>query len=215
MATDVVITLNNLAVAQLRANNIIDAKLLCIAALEREHSITSEGRTPEEGHLPAFIGTSVVSRVDEYMLLLDPDERHEIEEATSFIYRTGIAIPAGETDPSVITPILVFNTALTHHMLAEQYSACAHYHLQKAYELYELALRSQDTDTNLLFEFAILNNLGMIHREIGAEPTANVYFGYLLSAWMMFLDQQSSLRMRHVRGFLLNLPTGLAVAVAA
>lgn len=126
-------------------------------------------------------------------------------------------IPTTETDQNVITAIILFNAALSHHLLiaGQDSSLYATKHLLKARQLYELAHRTQDTDTNIMFEFAILNNVAMICREVGAETTANWCFAYMLSIWVLLLDRQDTSRLCQLRGFLYNIPSSITVSPAA
>ena len=204
---------NNLAVAHLRANSITHASWLTTSALQhqqREDNSAVEHPLTGDNH--------VSSRIDQCMFLLDPSDQ-EAEEATdAFIYKAGIAIPTETRDPDIIVPILVFNKALALHLLADQERANARQHLQNAKELYELAYRSQYTGTslkNVLFEFVLLNNLGVVCQELGDESTANEYFDYLLCVWMLFVVRDWRPHLHQVRGFLLNLRRTTTVALAA
>lgn len=205
---------NNTAVAHLRENDIQYARLLCIHALQEQRTIVQAQELGfESSSSPSNNGTSTQGRIDQCMSLLDPDEHQE--EHYSFLYRTGILIPTTETDPAIITAIILFNTALCHHLLADQDSAHAPNLLLKARQLYELAHRTQDTDTNTMFEFAILNNVAMIYREFGEALAANEVFHNMLSTWMLLLDRQGTSCLRRVSGFLLNLSNTHTFAPAA
>ncbi|CAJ1964777.1 unnamed protein product [Cylindrotheca closterium] len=158
--------------------------------------------------------------LDHYMLQSDMCERSEKQGArTMYTYESGIRLPPSVTDTAIIAPILIFNAALAFHLFAErQYEAPSSRVrlLEKAKRMYELAFRAQQcTDENMLFEFAILNNVAVIEHKIGDKAEANKYFEYLLSVLMMFVDQGCHLRLRHLQGFLLNIPPLIKAAKAA
>jgi hypothetical protein len=69
----------------------------------------------------------------------------------AYIYRRGIFI-LSTLNSVIITPIIIFNLALAHHLKAEQ-SKYADQHkcfLQKALGLYELAYNAQGNSENSL-----------------------------------------------------------------
>ena len=158
---------NNIAVAHLKARHVSYAAQWCTSALE-EHRRTADDCMKTKNSFSSSSETSADNPIDQCMLSIDPaDEQVLTEPANAFIYRSGITIPIAETDPAIITPIIIFNTALTHHLLAEHDDVNSLKYLQKAKEMYELAFKALDTDTNLLFEFVILNNIAMIYRMTG------------------------------------------------
>lgn len=110
--------------------------------------------------------------IDQCMLLSQPD-RNKVNTRCAFIYEYGISLPLTVTDSSVVTPTLIFNSALAHQLWAESH----HWRtgtesvkiLQKAKRLYELAYHDTllDVDENVLFQFATINNVSVVDREIG------------------------------------------------
>lgn len=214
MTTSAAIAQSNLAVAHLKTNGIRQAIVLCTSALEQQQrSSIARGIQLKNG------SSAEVNPIDLCMLLLDPPEQQSEETNAYFVYKAGILIPSTVTDPNVITPIIIYNTALAHHCLAEQQAsldvAYALKLLERAQSLYELAYKAISTGSNPLFEFVVVNNLAMIHRALELESKANMYFDYLLASFMIFVDRNCSAHLRHVGEFLVNLPNTVAFAAAA
>lgn len=165
-----------------------------------------------------------------------------VDESQHFLYNHGILLPTANSDmygvmPQlfhhesgakteehpcyfVISAILIFNVALSHHLCAMHHPFCDHRQNQQnadttrmnrntmpeprlrlllqARELYRMALRSkrcthqggQSCSTSsaadedgVLFQLAIINNLGVIERELGNVTQSKAYFQSLLSVW--------------------------------
>lgn len=157
--------------------------------------------------------------IDECMLLSQPD-RNKANTRRAFIYEYGISLPLTVADSSIVTPILIFNSAIAHQLWAESHHWRAGTEsvksLQKAKRLYELAYETLlDVDENVLFQFAIINNISVVDRAIGNTVQSIQYFEYLLSVFMLLVDQGCSERLQHVEGFLLNQTLALDNAAAA
>lgn len=158
------------------------------------------------------------SILDQCMLLSEIDAGSKTQNIGGFIYQHGIMLLHGieEADPNSTTAILVFNAALANHMHAiYQQQEDPRKGLQKARRLYELAYSADDVDNNILFQFAVINNLMMIDRALGNMAFSNACFGYLLSIFMLFVDQGCDMHLLHVRCFLSNLPHTASTAIAA
>ena len=120
-------------------------------------------------------------------------------------------------DAETITHILVFNTALAHHLLVghsdDQTSILF---LRKAYKLYELAYNAHDIDGNPLFQFAIINNMAVIDRLLTQNMEAwNARMDYLMSLYVALMDRGCTSFVRRMKGFLVNAMPSSPVARAA
>ena len=154
--------------------------------------------------------------VDQCMLLRDTNEDDEESPAHTFVYDQGIMLLPSVQDPAVVASIAIFNLALAYHLMATRNhdGVCSEL-LQKACRLYQVAHKVQNMTDNALFQFAILNNIAVIYREIGNESVANNCIDYLMPVFMMFVDRGRFEELRHVRGFLVNVPCTLVTAAAA
>ncbi|CAJ1935907.1 unnamed protein product [Cylindrotheca closterium] len=204
---------NNATVAFLRSNDFraLESSILALSCYNQTF--------PDEG-LTAKDQSS--GSMDEYMLLSPITDRESSGgSGTTFIYNHAIIIrttTAAEIDPTVLAYILVFNAALAHHQLAEHNSVChcTRMHLlTRAKQLYELAYESCDLEHNPLFQFALINNIAVIERDIGNVSTADDCFEYLLTIFIVFVDQGCELRLQRVSGFVVNVPLAIKNAPAA
>ncbi|CAJ1966026.1 unnamed protein product [Cylindrotheca closterium] len=87
--------------------------------------------------------------------------------------------------------------------------------LLKAKRLYELAYSVHDMDHDPLFQFAVINNIAMIEQMLGNTAVSDDCMDYLVSLFMLLLDQGFHTHFHHVRGFVANLPSNSNFAVAA
>eukprot|EP00529_Nitzschia_sp_RCC80_P029955 CAMPEP_0113456500 /NCGR_PEP_ID=MMETSP0014_2-20120614/8919_1 /TAXON_ID=2857 /ORGANISM="Nitzschia sp." /LENGTH=321 /DNA_ID=CAMNT_0000347955 /DNA_START=97 /DNA_END=1062 /DNA_ORIENTATION=+ /assembly_acc=CAM_ASM_000159 len=95
---------------------------------------------------------------------------------------------------SFLSSIIIFNLALAYHMHAVSLGDAAHRatYLKKAKALYQLAIKSQEpqiSSSNTVFRMFFMysvNNLGVVHRLLGDERSANICFQRLLTV-LMFL----------------------------
>lgn len=149
--------------------------------------------------------------LDQCMLLSNPSAS-DTETSPVFIYMHGIMLDPSVIDTTAMTAILIFNCALSQHLLAVQQRQ---YHLlHKARRLYQLAYNAYDMDKNILFQFAVINNSLSIDRHIGHD--ARERMEHLISLFMIFVDQGCDMHLRHIpKGFLNNLSSDGATAVAA
>lgn len=160
--------------------------------------------------------------LDRCMLLSEITESNEEAPGTfhnhqgCFIYKHGISLQKAVTDHAdVVSAILIFNSALAYHMYAMHHRRPEKLH--KARRLYELAYdgASDILDNNLLFQFAVINNLAMIDQQLGntARNSENC-LSYLLSIYMIFVDQGCDMHLQHVSSFLVNLPSSTIAAAS-
>lgn len=118
---------------------------------------------------------------------------------SDFIYSSPISVPdsaflvPGLRTEVAISSIVIFNLALSHHLLAiqtkllnpKQHTTAL---LAKSMKLYELAIQLQQQDAAIssancskLFILSLLNNLGNIYRLLGNEVASQYCFQQLLS----------------------------------
>ena len=143
------------------------------------------------------------------------------DDTPAFVYDLGIAIPptaTGGIQYEAIAAILIFNTALTHQLYAHQLQdkSASQGYLLKSKRLYDLALVAYgDEDHNVLFQFAVTNNIAVIELATGNATLSTEYFENLLSVFMLLVDQGCSSRLRHLQGFLRNVPSQVVQSASA
>ncbi|KAL3933950.1 MAG: hypothetical protein SGBAC_010179 [Bacillariaceae sp.] len=154
--------------------------------------------------------------IDQHMLQYDPNEFPYDAFSMEFVYQHGISIPPDAKDTVHITPIIIFNSALSHQLFARQHQGEKFLSLLKrAKRLYQLAHDAHDTEESVLFQFAVINNTAVIHKTLGDRATSKQCFDYLLSLLMMFVDRGCGMQLRRMHGFLANLETNTEAAPAA
>ena len=204
-----VIELNNGSVALMRNQQFQKAVAVASSALKHHRELR---RISEQEY------TTECGFIDSCMFQDDATDDEPSNDSTEeFVYQKGIRIPSNVSATFDITPILLFNLALSHQLLAQQQPQDSRRFLllEKAKRLYELVGKSFDTRDNTLFEFAIINNAAVIHKTLGDDATSKKYFELLLSHLMMFVDCESSNRLRPMYGFLANMTSETQSAAAA
>ncbi|CAJ1966037.1 unnamed protein product [Cylindrotheca closterium] len=204
---------NNEAIAFLRnqefsqAIEALSAALKCLRSLQCVAPHSMDCCDERYAHCSDYL--------DQCMLLSKVDESNTEANNEEFIYRHGIMLHSEVADADIITTILLFNTAIAYHMLAIEQRR--HQVLQKARRLYELAYNAcGDLDDNILFQFVVINNIFIIDRKLGNKKAMpNDCLAHLLSLFMILVDQGHEVHLRHVQGFLVNLPSTADAAVAA
>ena len=113
------------------------------------------------------------------------------------IYNTAIRIPVVSTydyETSVsISSAIFFNLGLCHHLLGIQTvsSSVKHRYLENASQMYQLAYQLQQEDSsesNILFQMATLNNLGLVFWTMDDMKTSRRCFQLLLSNLLYVID---------------------------
>mmetsp|Transcript_35110 Transcript_35110/g.85052 ORF Transcript_35110/g.85052 Transcript_35110/m.85052 type:complete len:212 (-) Transcript_35110:128-763(-) len=135
-----------------------------------------------------------------------------------FIYEHGIVLPMIAMDETVVTPVLIYNCALSHQLAARHCNDDRTHKvfLEKAASLYQIAFKEQDEGLNAIFKFAILNNIGVIHKMLDRSEAAKACFDYLVSWMMIYIHTDNSKYLRLVQGFWGNvLGNGRETAPAA
>ncbi|KAL3935810.1 MAG: hypothetical protein SGBAC_008747 [Bacillariaceae sp.] len=205
---ETVITRNNQVVSLLDCGQFHEAVHLASTAMElfQEITISEDEDLLEKEHSNPSI--------DHCMLARGNSSREEASDDTDFnyIYQRGISLPSAMVeDPTRVPPTLIFNSALSHHLLAAAvHEPQMRQHLfDKAIKLYKLAYtieQSGDYKNNNIFKMAVLNNLGVICRVLGQEEQAQECFDYLVSMMMQLVhlgvcDEM----MKHLNGVWANL----------
>mmetsp|Transcript_35129 Transcript_35129/g.85076 ORF Transcript_35129/g.85076 Transcript_35129/m.85076 type:complete len:211 (-) Transcript_35129:128-760(-) len=136
-----------------------------------------------------------------------------------FIYEHGIVLPMNTFDATVITPVLIFNCALSYQLAARHCDDHGTHRialLERAASLYQVVYNGQDQELNTIFKCAILNNVGVIHKMLGRSEAAKACFDYLVSIMMTYVAADNSKYLRLVQGFWNNvLGNGRETAPAA
>lgn len=141
--------------------------------------------------------------LDQCMLLSQGSTDDCIDASQMFIYDQGILIPQCTTDLAIITPILLFNSAVSQHLAAYARGSSTK-DLESAKTLYNLAYGTQTVAHNKLFRFAVINNIAVIDRLLGNTETSDYYLRQLMPILMLMVDQKRDAELRQLRGFFAN-----------
>lgn len=203
------IQLNNHAVYCLEHRRLNDAIVWSCAALEMFQQYERSTRQVQVSQHRENIDS-----IDQLILNRRPGKRSYCDDPTNhFVYMHGIAMPTASTDPTSvkITPVLIFNCALSHQILASHCSdeTTAHKYLCRAQRLYQLAFDQGDDVEDMIFKFATLNNIGVIHRCLGNYKESKHCFGRLVSLMMSYVDVGvESKCLEEIQGFWTNVLEG-------
>ncbi|CAJ1964905.1 unnamed protein product [Cylindrotheca closterium] len=201
-----IIELNNLTVDALRQQHFYNAITSSSSALKCYKAIQQS--TTNELLSCSFFAAPEDYCIDQSMLLSEPNPNatgHSTNSST-FIYDLGIPVPPG-ADATIVATILIFNLALAYQLCGNQQQYDTKM-LLKAKQLYELAHKGLDVDQNVHFHFAIINNIAVIEHQIGNTAASKDNFEYLMSLFMLLVDRgTNSVGLRHMNGFLVNLPS--------
>jgi hypothetical protein len=116
----------------------------------------------------------------------------------------------GHSMGNVLSLMLTFNLALTHHLEAlASTQAMSRSKLQRVLRLYELAYRWQIEEESiqaesLRFTMVIANNLGEIHRAVSNRDKHQKCLEHLLSTVMFMVDCRETENTMDMDGFLRN-----------
>jgi hypothetical protein len=205
-----IIEQNNSAVAMLNHKDYAEAINILSLALILQKKI-------------GFVGKAVNYRtlsLDQCMLQSQRSETSQTdgrcETNRAYIYRLGIFIPS-TLNSLIITPIIVFNLALAHHLKAEQSKDTDQHKcfLQKALRLYELAHNARGKGENSLFIFASVNNIALIHNDLNNTEMSKKCLEYMLSELMLLVHCGKGDHLQCVDGFLWNISWKTCPAAAA
>ena len=135
----------------------------------------------------------------------------------TFIYSQGIPIPNGSMDPSAISSAILFNTGLAHQLMAQttcdvRYQALL---LHKAKCMYALTFQTQNSCCdNVIFSFAVRNNLAVVEQHMGRRIGIDESLGYLKSI-NQIVDRGCQFRLAHMESFWSQLPSTAETAPSA
>ncbi|CAJ1968506.1 unnamed protein product [Cylindrotheca closterium] len=208
-----IIEQNDETLAFLRTRDYSKAAVASSTALKCLRSLQEQCAGASKGCCNELYSSTCSDGLDQCMLLSKVEDESSFEANDEFIYKHGISLHSEVIGAEIITSVLLFNTALAHHMLAIEQQQ--HQALLKAKRLYELAYSAYEMDHNILFQFAVINNIVVIDRKLGNEVMPNECLAHLISLFMVFVDQGCNMHLRHVQGFLVNLPWSIDTAVAA
>jgi hypothetical protein len=212
MSLQTVLDLNQQTIAFLDAQDCHRAVASSSSALRCLGGITctARDRVLEASSSPA-------RAFDQCILLTSIDEENDdaMHGPLPYIYSRAIPLAPTVTNYAIVAPVLMFNAALAHHMVARQDEEKGIHYLYRAKQLYTLAYHSQDIYLNPLFQFVLYNNTALIDFQIGNTESWNSSFRYLISIYMILMDQRRSSYLRHIQGFLQKLVTATPVAPAA
>ncbi|KAL3930059.1 MAG: hypothetical protein SGBAC_011934 [Bacillariaceae sp.] len=221
MSITTVIDQNNTTLAYLQDEDYSNAIMSSLSALTQLHATahllaTAHGEQLRRSEAPD-------GSLDQLMLLYhdsgeaDCAEDNALDSRPTYIYDHGILIPSSIVDPTITTPIIIFNSALVHHLSAEAKGGArpSPRELNKAKRLYELAYGSQTIAQNLMFRCVIFNNIAMIDQQLGNAHQLEQFLGHVVSVLMLFVDQGCRVQLRHLQGFWANVCSISPTATAA
>ncbi|CAJ1938803.1 unnamed protein product [Cylindrotheca closterium] len=218
MSIQIVINQNQQTISFLEAKDYDSAIVSSSFALEWLGSIPPIMSQQDEEilHSGSSSSSSPESSFDQCMLLTSIPEGDDQFGTLTFMYTRAILLPSNVTDHGIITPILIFNAALAHHLAAMRKDERSPQYLDRAMQLYTLVYHSQDVMENPLFHFVVYNNAALIDLQIGGnQDTWKAYFRHLVHIYMILVDESCISELRHIQGFLGSLLTTKPAAAAA
>lgn len=152
---------------------------------------------------------SLETSLDQCMKTRSSSMSIDEEMQGQFLYKRAILIPTdlemSYRELVMVSCMITFNLAIAYHQRGDTES------LARAMKLYELSYnlqRDQQLDNNILFTLAIVNNLGLVHRQLNDELAAGECFDHVLST-LMYLTCCGQASESHLDGFFYNV-TGAA-----
>lgn len=212
MSFETVINQNDETVALINVQDFSRAIVSSLSALRCHRSLVANSKSN------LFASNGDDDCLDQYIL------EGNIDVATqptrrSFIYSQGIRIPRdGSTDETAIAAVLLFNTGLAYQLLAQKRTQSAPRLLHKARTMYILTYKTQkNCHDNVLFLFAVRNNLAVIEQHMGITRASYVKDSYLeyLKCVNRIVDHGCHFRLAHLESFWRNLPSTADTAPSA
>lgn len=183
MSLETLITQSNQVVSLLDCRQFHEAVHLASNTMELFQQMTTL--------LPRRLSNTTPTSIDQCMLARGRAWNGAADyDIGEFTYQHGITMPlAMVEDPTRIPSILIFNSGLSHQLLASAtHEPRLHQHLlEKSIKLYKLAYtieQSEEYTNNSMFKMAVLNNLGVVCKIFGQEEEARKCFHYLVSMIM-------------------------------
>ena len=212
MNVTTIINQNNKTLAFLQDeeyHSAIASSMSALASLSRDYKILSKDQAQPQSR-------SDPRSLDQCMLLNESLKEDPDISTPTFIYTCDIPLPPTITDLEIVTPIVVFNCALAQHLAVEERGASTEDQaLQRAKKLYEIAHGSHSLTQNILFRFAVINNIAVIDRRLKNTEQSDQYICELMSLFMLLVDQNCDEELRQLRGFWVNVPSVSTAAGAA
>ncbi|CAJ1968593.1 unnamed protein product [Cylindrotheca closterium] len=185
MTISTIIERNNQTIAFFNESDYLNAIESSLTSLRETSEITDPESSEEESENESSGSSS--DRLDQCMLL--PAAASDIRRLllhSDFIYDQAIPISQSlKVDKPILSAIVIFNAALAHHLAAESRDIpTPPKALFKAQRLYRLAYQAYTPGPgtqSILFQFAVINNLGVVERRLGNTALSNQYFDYLAS----------------------------------
>ena len=213
MSIQQAIRLNNHAISLLKSKIFNNAVMISCDALQMFQQYQQSGAqssSEEQEH-------NTVS-IDRFMAS-DNHEKLPDESIDEFIYEHGVFLPADTIDPTVIIPVLIFNCALSHQLLAlhANNQRASRQFLDRARGLYQLAYEQLDENSNVLFKFTVVNNIGIVHKWLGNYQESKSCFEQLVSTMMIYVDvgTEEIRQLQPIQGFWNNVMEAGSMAPAA
>mmetsp|Transcript_24119 Transcript_24119/g.44838 ORF Transcript_24119/g.44838 Transcript_24119/m.44838 type:complete len:232 (+) Transcript_24119:226-921(+) len=139
------------------------------------------------------------------------------KDGSQFLFRHGIQIPTdmglafyNERQRTTVSCMIIFNFALACQLSASSSAGeeVVIANLNKAIKLYQLSFnlqRNANMDGNVLFSLAVVNNLGICHRQLHNQEDSGKCFEYVLSTLMFLTDcGEVSELYKYLDGFFFN-----------
>ncbi|CAJ1932199.1 unnamed protein product [Cylindrotheca closterium] len=225
MSLQTVINQNQQTIAFLEAKDYYSALVSASSALHSLDSVpvpTQQEQHDEGNRMLPHVrssSSSPESSIDQCMLHFNIQEDDRTCGTQTFMYSHAIPLPPNVTDYAIIASILIFNTALAHHLVALLLldKERSPQYLHRAKQLYTLAYNSsqEDIEHNPLFLFVVYNNTALANLQIGDKDLRNSCVGYLVSIYVVMVDKGYISRLRHLQGFLESLVASMPTAAAA
>ena len=152
------------------------------------------------------------------------DDKSGATQSRFFLFNHAFRLPSSQmavdpTNEDVISSIVIFNSALAFQLSVAEHPENVDgddEHLQKAKMLYQLSLllstqsqsnRSKDLNFMHLLPLAIVNNMGLVHYQLGDHNTMKQFFVLLLSMEMILASGGTDLGKTSYHGFVRNAST--------
>lgn len=172
MTIQAIIDHNNMAVALMEQRSIKPAIDNTVKALQIQREQLIEAVSIQNDEFDSIDACMLFTEVTSNTYLVNHNNR-------MLIYGQGISIPDSFTNSAMISAIVLFNLALAHHLgaISEKPSSGL---LAKAKQLYQLTFEVHaHAEGDVLFPFAVINNLAVIEHMLGNTAESMWYFGLL------------------------------------
>ncbi|CAJ1948385.1 unnamed protein product [Cylindrotheca closterium] len=158
--------------------------------------------------------------LDQCMLLseVDTTSNDRANRKTAFVYEQGILLPPTATEYTMVSAVVIFNSALAHQLFAQQQQDkdASQRYLLMSRRLYGLAYGVHSRACHsMLFQFVVINNMAVIDQQTGNPEQSTQYFKHLMTVLLLMVDQGCTSRLRHLRGFTRNVPSSAESQAAA